>query len=61
MATHGTVGEFNISQVDWISYTERLQHYFVTNDVADPGKQRFILLSSCGASTQQLIRHLVAP
>ena len=49
------------SQEDWRSYTERLEQYFAANDVAGAGKQRAILLSSCGASTYQLIRNLVAP
>ena len=58
---HGSVGPFDSSQEDWRSYTERLEQYFAANDVAGAGKQRAILLSSCGASTYQLIRNLVAP
>ena len=42
-------------------YCERLEQYFVANDVDDGGKQRAILLSVCGATTYQLIRNLVAP
>ena len=51
MATHGTLGEFNSSAEDWMSYAERLQLYFKANDVADSEKQQAVLLSSCGAAT----------
>ena len=44
-AIHGTVGEFNPTNEDWGSYTERLQQYFTANEVAE-GKQKAILLSS---------------
>ena len=55
---HGSVGEFDCTQEDWVSYCERLQQYFVANDAKNADKQRAILLSMCGAS---LIRNLVAP
>ena len=42
-------------------YTERLVQYFVANSISKEGNTRAILLSSCGASTYQLIRNLVAP
>ena len=59
---HGTVGEFNSDQEDWVSYTERLVQYFVANSISEEGNtRRAILLSSCGAPTYQLIRNLVAP
>ena len=61
MATHGTIGEYDHCKEDWVSYCERLEHYFAANDVDDAGKQRAILLSVCGATTYQLIRNLAAP
>ena len=61
MAMHGSIGEFDRTQEDWVSYCERLEQYFVANDVKNADKQRAILLSVCGASTYQLIRNLVAP
>lgn len=49
-------------QEDWVSYTERLEQYFVANGISTEGdKRKAILLSSCGAPTYQLIRSLVAP
>ena len=61
MANHGTVGEFQAAQEDWLAYVERLQQYFTANDVDSADKQRAILLSSVGASTYRLIRNLLAP
>ena len=57
---HGTVGEFNPTNEDWGSYTERLQQYFAANEVAE-GKQKAILLSRCGVATYRLIKNLTAP
>ena len=61
MATHGNIGQFDRGVEDWTAYCERLEQYFMANDVKDAGKQRAILLSVCGAATYQLIRNLVAP
>ena len=61
MATHGSVGEFAPGKETWLSYAERLEQYFLANDVQAQEKKRAILLSLCGASTYQLIRNLVSP
>ena len=60
MAIHGTIGEFIPKSEDWTSYTERLQQYFIANDV-DGNKKRAILLSVCSAATYKLIRSLLHP
>ena len=59
MATHGTVSQYQQSKETWTTYVERLNHYFIANDVADEGKKRSILPSACGSSTYKLIRSLV--
>ena len=59
MATHGSLSPFDPSTEDWTSYTQRMNHYFVANDVADGAKKRSILLSACGATTYKIIRNLV--
>ena len=41
-----------------MTYVERLQMYFVANDIADDSKKQAILLSVCGPTTYQLIRNL---
>ena len=59
--TLGHIGEFQPDSEDWISYTERLQLYFVANGIDDRTRRKAILLSVCGPSTYQLIRDLLAP
>lgn len=61
MATHGHIAEFDCGAEDWKSYCERLEQYFLVNNVQDAGKQHAILLSVYGATTCQLIWDLVAP
>ena len=51
MASNGHMGEFNNQLEDWRSYTERLQNYFIANDIKSEAKQRAILLSVCGPRT----------
>ena len=59
MATHGAVSTFDPNMEDWTTYTERMKHYFVANDVTDADKKRSILLSACGPATFKVIRNLV--
>ena len=59
MATHGSMKAFNAQVDDWSIYVERLQHYFIANDVTDAGKKRSILLTVCGTPTYKLLRSLV--
>eukprot|EP00731_Ephydatia_muelleri_P001691 Em0001g1691a len=51
MSRHGTIEEFDGATEDWTAYSERLEQYFVANDVDEAAKKRAILLSVCGAST----------
>ena len=60
-AVHGSIGPFESSSEDWTSYTERLQQYFIANDVQDEDKKRALLLSNCGPQTYQLLKNLMAP
>ena len=61
MAAHGNIEEFDRSVQDWTEYCERLEQYFLANDVQDATKQRAILLSVSSSATYWLIRNLVAP
>ena len=61
MATFGNVGEFKESEESWTQYAERLEQYFVANEIKDEKKQRAILLSVCGSKTYGLIRDLLQP
>ena len=60
MATHGRLCEYN-SVEDWISYVERLDQYFLANDVTKDTKKRAIFLSVVGDKTYKLIPDLLAP
>ena len=53
-------GEFDDSKEDWLSYTERMQQYFVANAVSED-RQRATLISTYGPATYQLIKDLVVP
>ena len=59
MATHGSIGEFNVSIEDWTSYTKCLEQYFTANGIgsnqAQPEQGQAILLAVCGPTTYQLI------
>ena len=59
---HASMGPFDNSQEDWLSYTECFQQYFTANDIKDNAdKKRAILLSVCGVETFRLIKSLLAP
>ena len=59
--SHGVVSPFNGNEEDWIDYAERLENYFVANDIADEAKRRAILLNGVGPSTYRLIKTLCLP
>ena len=60
MATYGTIGEYKDEET-WTQYVERLDQYFLANDIKDEKKKRAILLSVCGSKTYTLIRDLLQP
>ena len=60
-AVHGSIGPFESSAEDWTSYTERLQQYFIANEVDNEDKKRALLLSNCGPQMYQLLKNLMAP
>ena len=57
MAARGAVSSFDSTAENWTTYTDRMKHYFVANDVADGGKKRSILLSVCGLVTYKVIQN----
>ena len=58
MAVHGTLSAYNSAAEPWTIYVERLNQYFIANDVEDSSKNRAILLAACVSKTFQLIRIL---
>ena len=60
IATYGKISEYDESEL-WTQHGERLEKYFVANDIKEPKKQRAIFLSVCGAKTYALVRNLLQP
>ena len=48
---HGFVASFEEGQEEWSEYVERLDHYFVANDIDSDAKRKAILLNAVGAQT----------
>ena len=61
MASHSRMKVFNSAAESWVEYVERLEQYFIANDIGDAAKKRAILLSVMGSATYHLIRSLAAP
>ena len=55
MANIGKIDVFDETQESWASYTERLEQYFIANEVAD-NKKVPALLSLIGPKTYGLLR-----
>uniref|UniRef100_UPI00398E6E66 uncharacterized protein n=1 Tax=Pristiophorus japonicus TaxID=55135 RepID=UPI00398E6E66 len=61
--TVGILEKFSEGE-DWEAYVERLDQYFVANELDGEGsvaKRRAVLLMVCGAPTYSLIKNLLAP
>lgn len=61
MPYFGNLGEFDSKQESWSDYSERLQQFFVANDVADENRRRAIFITVVGASTYALLKNLLSP
>ena len=61
MACYGRIGEFQAEIEDWTDYTDRLDSYFLANDITANAKKTAILVSSVGAKTFKLMKDLVSP
>ena len=62
MGSFGKLEEFDPEQGhDWGQYIERLEHWFVADDIDNADKQKVILLSACGSKTYKLMCDLFAP
>ena len=58
----GHVDKFDANGKEIFSnYLERLEFYFLANDITDDGKKKAIFLSSVGSETYKLIRDLCTP
>ena len=59
--SYGTIGSFDATAEDWISYKERFRLYFTANEIPDNENKETIFLTTCGAVTYSLIHNLAAP
>ena len=57
----GKIEEFQQGQDNWEEYVERLDQFFVANDIQDGTKKRAILLSGMGSRTYGTVRSLLSP
>ena len=59
MATIGKIDPFNDAEEDWPSYVERLEMFFMVNNVEDE-KRTAALVSLIGGKTYGLLKSLTA-
>ncbi|GFO38215.1 Pol polyprotein [Plakobranchus ocellatus] len=59
--TLGRIEEFNPAQNDLESYIERLEQYFVANNVTTEEKRTAVLLSVIGPKAYEVLKSLIAP
>ena len=57
----GKVSEFDQEKDTWVSYEERLDQYFIANDIDDNDKKRAVLISTVGSESYHLLRNLCVP
>ena len=60
MATLGRIDPFDQKRDNFENYTERLDQYFIANDVPEP-KQKAVFLSVIGGETYDLLKNIIAP
>ena len=46
---------------DWDQYVERVENFFLANDIKDDAKQRAVLLSIVQPSTYKILHNLLMP
>ena len=61
MALLGRINSFDLKTDNITEYTERVEQYFIANDVTDEKKQTAIFLTVIGNETYNLLRNLLAP
>ena len=61
MTNFGTIGEFCADEETFSSYSERVEAYFLANEIKDGEKKKAILVTVIGARTYKLLRDLLIP
>ena len=57
----GRVEPFNSEEENWEEYVERMEEYFVANDITDKAKKRSTLLCNIGSKAYGIVRSLLSP
>nr|MCH9717641.1 DDE-type integrase/transposase/recombinase [Gammaproteobacteria bacterium] len=60
MALFGTLGEYVEAQESWSQYADRMEQYFIANDIPNP-KKAPVFLATIGPAAFRIIGNLVAP
>ena len=55
------IGEFIPSREDWTQYVERLEHFFLANDINAADKKLAVLLTVIGPTVYQRLQNLLSP
>ena len=58
---YGRIREYNARSEKWENYLDRLEEYFIANDIQNEQRKRAILNSTVGPETFKLICDLLAP
>ena len=61
MSNFGNIGEFRAEEEQFSSYTERIEAYFIANDIKEEAKKKSIFITSIGPKTYKLLRDLILP
>ena len=61
MALLGRINSFDLKTDNITEYIERVEQYFIANDVTNEKKQTAIFLTVIGNETYSLLRNLLAP
>ena len=61
MSAFGNISAYDASVESWDQYAERLQQFFVANEITDADRQRAIFLTVIGPETYALLRNLLSP
>ena len=57
----GQVEQFELGSDDWVLYTERLDQFFLANEITNDTKKVAVLLTAIGPKAYSLLRNLLAP
>ena len=61
MALVGSLEPFSLDSDNWRAYAERVEQYFVANEINTEEKMRGVFLTVIGSETYNLLRSLLAP